>query len=237
MSHADDADREQAVRRILHGQSAPISTDGHGRFYLARCPVCGTCFTRNGAQVQPVTGGLLTTLTDVLGIDARNLPDYLCEPCHRTQNGGGLFEIDEYRVPGPAGTAAFGFGYSWESPGLHFLAALFPLALLPTLATLQPDILTQPQLARRALHWLAHRDAPADAHIVPPHLAVQIAGTNPPGHGDPGTEQWIWQGVFWLAPTSPVGPGVALVLQATPPGAPFAPEQSLALWRVMAQQP
>jgi hypothetical protein len=229
MASSDDAARLHEVQRLLFGQSAPISTDGHGRCYLARCPTCGMAFVRNGRAILPVPADRLMSVAAVLSANPATLPAMLCESCHRARHGGALFEVDEYRAPGPV----FGFGWSWEGPDHHLLASLFPIPLLPHLAELHPDILTQPRLAQAALRWLAGQRVPQNAHALPTVLADLVAADNPPGHGAPGTEGWGWRGVLWPAQDTPMGPSLVLLLQALPPAARFDPTNTIALWRAI----
>lgn len=234
MDNARDNARLQDVRRLLKGQTAPISSDGNGRAYLAQCPHCGERFLRNGRIVMALTPDEAHMLAGMFGASLENLPEMLCEACHRAHHGG-LCEVDEYRLPVEfQQVVRYGFGLSWESPGIHALALMWPVEFLPHMAHIQPDVVTQPALLQQSLAWLARADLPAQAQEVPAALLRLLAGDTPPGHGEPGTAGWVWRGVQWRAGDHPLGPTYVLLIQAMPPLEPYSPTLTLALWRVVA---
>lgn len=231
------ADRESGeyaarVHAILAGQDAPDAANG-GRRVLYRCPLCGRAWLMDGARVElTLSGERLAALAVELHADTGALPYATCRICGATHDIG-TFDIDEYG-------AGRGYGFSWEGvtpTGAHLIATVLSEAYIAGLRVApRAGIVTRPATCSAVLAWLATLKTPTSYRRYTPADRDAMAASNPPGHGAPGTDGWIWQGVTFTARCDALTGRVLVNLaQAMPPGAPFSASLMLATWRELAR--
>ena len=114
------------------------------------------------------------------------------------------------------------------------LTLAFPVAL----ALPHAQLCTQPERARHWLAWLEMVPTPPDnAHdVIPitPAMGLNLIPV-PPGHGAPGTADFVWRGAAWNTTCLPLGgPVQMLVVQAMPPREPFTLALAVELLRAVA---
>jgi hypothetical protein len=171
--------------------------------------------------------------------DLTALPAGICRRCLWRQ-GGGSIEIDEHGQ-------GKGFGFSWEYPSpspIHALLVILSahwIGHITDPGAVRPDIVTRPRKMRQVLTWFA--ELPASPPLTPldagdPELVSHLMSGNPPGFGQPGTEQWRWRASLGGAPCPPLG-GPALLLLALalalPPATAAAVGELFPTWQALAR--
>lgn len=223
------------VRAAIGGQRAPASEHG-GRRLLYRCPQCGRAWYAEGPIAHlDMTGERLDALAAELGADLGRLPYATCRICDATQ-GIGELNIDEY-APG----RAYGLSFEGVEPaGAHLLLSCLSLAWGEQLRTRgrrpHAGIVTDYAQARAWLAWVRTMPAPLEYAPITPEGSAEMAQTNRPGHGAPGTEGWQWRGALWRAKCPPLGGAVVINLaQGMPPAPePFSLGLCVELARLLA---
>lgn len=227
-----DEDYAARVRATLSGQQAPPAPTG-GRRVLFRCPACGRPWLQDGPRVElTLSGERLAALAVELAADPATLPYATCRICGAA-HGIGELAIDEYG-------AGRGYGFSWEGvdpPGAHLLGSVLSEAyLLGVSVAPRAGVVTRPDICRGVLAWLATLKTPASYRPFTPADSAGMASDNPPGHLAPGTDGWVWHGVYFQDKCATLGGRVVLTLaQATPPGEPFSVSAMVATWRELAR--
>ncbi len=214
----------------LFGQSAPLSSDGHGATMLFWCPDHHGPWLRDGTHVTDTfVPGELVSVAERLHADLDHLPPAHCPRCTRATIGGEL-TCDEYQLDDE-----IGYGLSWEGDapvGTHLMVLVLPLAIAQAAPPAQPCF--HPDQFRAWLSWLATIRTPDVALPLPPGLGASLFPV-PPGHHAPGTEQFVWQGGLFSAYCPPLhGPVSCLIAQAMPPQEPYTFTLSLSLARAVA---
>lgn len=224
------------VQAALSGQYAPPASDRSGRRVLYRCNTCGRAWLMDGARVElALSGERLAALAMELHADTGTLPYATCRICGAAHDIGEL-GMDEYG----AGVQVGGYGFYWEGvepPGAHLLGTIIGADYMTAQrATPRAGVVTRYATCRAVLAWLAALHSPTEYRRFTADDSAAMASDNPPGHRAPGTDGWVWQGVFFMAKCPPLG-GRALVSlgQAMPPGEAFSVVDMLAGWRALAR--
>jgi hypothetical protein len=235
-AHADTEAAYQArVRQVLGGQLPPSGDPGLRALF--RCPTCGHPWLAepsapHGSRLM-LGGDELAALARELGADLATLPSATCRSC-AALHASGEVTIDEY------GRGA-GYAISWEGvepAGAHVLASCQSVRWLhsPQGQDARAGGVTEFARARRLLRWLETLPMPRSYMALDAAGSEAMAIANPPGHGAPGTEHWVWRGGMWQAPC-PVWEGEAVVMlaQAMPPDQPYSLPASVTTVRRLAR--
>jgi hypothetical protein len=173
----------------------------------------------------------LTRYAQELGANVATLPYATCRLCGGV-HGLGEIGIDEY------GRGA-GYGLSWEGvepTGAHLLGAVIRLDYLQRASNPHSNVVTDYPKCRAWLAWLARLDAPQAYHAITPTDSADMARSNRPGHGAPGTDAWLWRGAIYQASCPPLAGRCYISLaQAMPPDESFSLSRMFATWRAIAQ--
>ncbi len=216
---------------FLGGQHAPRASDGVGIRILYRCGACQRVWLQDGKRIAlDLQETQIQALAHDLAADLEHLPAATCRLC-LYRAGGGAIEIDEY------GNGA-GFGFSWECPRPTLVHALLTihshdwLEQIADSAAQLPDIVTQPEKMRAVLAWFVELLPPRRVHLLDPAMLVLLDLTNPPGFGQPGTEDWQWKGCRFATHCPPLGGRAQLVLvMARPAREPFSFSTLFPVWQ------
>lgn len=225
------------VREALR-QRAPVSSGGEGVKLLYRCDSCSRVWLQDGAAPPrlDLSNSEIARLALELGAHVSELPLATCRIC--AAQGLGVIEIDQYQT----GARLGGFGFSIEGVkpvGMHFLCAVLSMEWVETLREApHARPVTQHKALRALVDWLAAMDMPAMYHSITRAEGEGMATTNPPGHGAPGTHNWLWRGADWAARCPALGGGYARVTlaQAMPPDEPYSFRLTYSAWRALCKQ-
>jgi hypothetical protein len=233
-SNSEEARYQTRVSQILGGQLAQQSAAGVRALF--RCNVCGRVWLQDPVVSQGshvvLSESDRDTLAIELGANLAVLPYATCRIC-TALHGIGELAIDEYGH-------GQGYGLSWEGtdpPGAHILATFLSTPWISKLGGTPPvpGVVTQPSRMRALFAWLEHLPAPSSYSPVSTSEARQLAGSNPPGYGAPGTEGWVWHGGAWRAECPALdGPAIIQLYQAMPPSEPYNFAATLITLHVLA---
>ena len=216
---------------LFGGQRAPLASGGVGVRILYRCPTCQRIWLQDGKSVVlDADAEQVARFAQECRADLEQLPQLACRLC-LWKNGGGSVSIDEYG-------GGDGFGFCWEIPQpavIHATSAILS-AKKAHLSDSRPDVLTQPEKLRAVVLAGQAAALPQQIQSLPAFVGQLQAAALPPGCGQPGTHDWIWQGWFFDFPCSPLG-GDALVtlLLAHPPRERIAAQSAFHIWQQLLQ--
>lgn len=147
-----------------------------------------------------------------------------------------LCEIDAYG----GGKGGYGINLEGSIPsGLHIVCTVFSREWMRSHEGLvHAEKVTDQAHFRAVLAWLGQLRAPAKYNAIPREVAEMMALSNPPGHGAPGTEHFLWKGGDWRERCPLLlGADVQVVLaEALPENEELSMPMLIETWRSLAAQ-